>query len=393
MFFNVPAHGHINPTLPVVAALVERGAQVEYHATPPFRPAIEGAGAQFTDLSPWLPADASPPDPNHIRLADMLLRATETILEALLPRLLAAPPDVIVHDSLCPWGAALARLSGVRAVGSVTTFVLSAGLVLGTPALAGEAWRTLAGSGPARRAFRSVAGRLRQRYGLHIRSPLQVLSVHAPVNVVYTSRTLQPAGHRVPPTFHFVGPSLPPQRPARAASAGPPLIYVSLGTLLNAAPDFYRACVGAFRDEPVEVIMSVGQTVDPSSLGPLPGHISVRPSVPQLEVLSRAGVFVTHGGMNSVHEALAYGVPMLLVPQGSDQHLVAARVRDRGAGRVLQRRAATAEDVRAHVRALWSDPRYAAASAAAGQEALHLGGAVRAAEVILARSLGALAAP
>ena len=117
------------------------------------------------------------------------------------------------------------------------------------------------------------------------------------------------------------------------------------------------------------------------------------PSVPQLEVLSRAGVFVTHGGMNSVHESLAYGVPMLLVPQGSDQHLVAARVRDRGAGRVLGRRAVTADALRDHVRVLWSDPRYAAASTAAGQEALHLGGALRAAEVILAQSLGASPVP
>ena len=79
------------------------------------------------------------------------------------------------------------------------------------------------------------------------------------------------------------------------------------------------------------MIVSTGQT-DPAALGPLPANVLARRSVPQPEVLARAALFVTHGGMNSVNEAMYAGVPMLVVPQGADQPMVARRVVELGAG-------------------------------------------------------------
>jgi len=54
-FFSIPAHGHVNPTLPVVSELVSRGHAVRYYETPEFRERIEAAGAQFVDISPYMP--------------------------------------------------------------------------------------------------------------------------------------------------------------------------------------------------------------------------------------------------------------------------------------------------------------------------------------------------
>ena len=81
--FNVPAHGHTNPTLPVVSELVRRGAHVQYFTTPEFRAAVTASGAELVDVSPLLPLDADRPYPNHFDLADSLLQATEQIVEAL----------------------------------------------------------------------------------------------------------------------------------------------------------------------------------------------------------------------------------------------------------------------------------------------------------------------
>jgi UDP:flavonoid glycosyltransferase YjiC (YdhE family) len=43
-------------------------------------------------------------------------------------------------------------------------------------------------------------------------------------------------------------------------------------------------------------------------------RVSVFKSVPQLEILSRADLFITHGGFNSIKESIFYTVPMLVFP-------------------------------------------------------------------------------
>lgn len=386
--FNVPAHGHTNPTLPVVSELVRRGSYVQYFTTPEFRAAVTAAGAEFIDVSPLLPLDADRPYPNHFNLADTLLSATEQIVDALLPKLRTDPPNVIVHDSMCPWGKVLAQLLNVPSVGSVTTFVLSPLAAISSPALVGEVLRMWLGSVEARRSFRTTARRLRARYSQAFPSPLGVLSQFGTTNVVYTSRALQPASRWLGRNFVFVGPSLPEQSAQLdfALRVDHPLVYVSLGTLLNDAPAFFRACFDAFDGQDVHVVMAIGRTVNRADLGAVPTNVVIRPHVPQLAVLAQASAFVTHGGMNSVHEALAHGVPMLVVPQGSDQMLVGKRVQAVGAGRMLARQDVTASALREGVQRLLGDDQVSAATKRVGREALALGGAQRAAEVILSAS-------
>ena len=71
--------------------------------------------------------------------------------------------------------------------------------------------------------------------------------------------------------------------------------------------------------------------------GEIPDNVLVRPRVPQLDVLERADVFVTHGGMNSTMEALYYGVPLVVVPQMADQYMIADRVETLGVGQSIDK--------------------------------------------------------
>ena len=108
---------------------------------------------------------------------------------------------------------------------------------------------------------------------------------------------------------------------------GQPLIYASLGTLVNGLTNVYDKileAVGEFPD--MQLVLSVGKNVNPDDLGPIPSNTIVVRVAPQLELLKRAALCLTHAGLNTALEALAQGVSMVAIPIGYDQPGVAARI-------------------------------------------------------------------
>lgn len=81
-------------------------------------------------------------------------------------------------------------------------------------------------------------------------------------------------------------------------------------------------------------------------LGVIPANFHIYPSVPQLEVLKAADVFITHGGLNSVTESLYYGVPMVVIPFVTDQPTNAAQIKSLGLGTRLEYKKLTSEVLR-----------------------------------------------
>jgi MGT family glycosyltransferase len=219
------------------------------------------------------------------------------------------------------------------------------------------------------------------------------------LNIVHTSREFQPCAATFDERFLFAGPSVEAraerERFAWEDAPSSPLIYVSLGTIFNTNAAFYRQCFEAFRDEDVRLVVSIGQTLSPESLGRAPRNVMVRSWVPQLDVLRQAAVFVTHGGMNSVSESLHYGVPVVVVPQMGEQELVASQVERLGAGVRLRRDSVTPASLQAAVGRLLADRSFRERAAAIGQSFTAAGGAERAADAVLAftrRSRGAITA-
>jgi UDP:flavonoid glycosyltransferase YjiC (YdhE family) len=68
--------------------------------------------------------------------------------------------------------------------------------------------------------------------------------------------------------------------------------------------DFYQMCFDAFAQTEWQVVLSFGTRIDPAALKEPPANFLIAPHVPQLEVLSRADLFISHGGMNSTMESL-----------------------------------------------------------------------------------------
>lgn len=126
--------------------------------------------------------------------------------------------------------------------------------------------------------------------------------------------------------------------------------------------------------------MSLGNRLAPESLGSLPANVIVRPYVPQSEVLRRADLFINHGGVNSAHQALYYGVPLLFFPQQVEHALAAARIAELGAGQLIPK--PSVSTLRASASRLLSDESYRRQAAALGTGLKAAGGVQRAADAI-----------
>ncbi|GIH22666.1 oleandomycin glycosyltransferase [Acrocarpospora phusangensis] len=377
-FLNIAMHGHVNPTLPVVAELVRRGHSVTYHTSPMYSEQIAAAGATVR-LYPG--GDQPLPDPpTPVTMLDGLARTAVGLLPAVLSDLRDVRPDLIVHGAACPWGAVAARELGVPAAALFTTFAFNRY----APSPTHASWDLLAA---AAIRPRNVQRYLRSRWGLHRRYDtrglplLDLANVRQPLNLIFTSRAFQPHADAFDRSFRFVGPSLGarPPVPFPAGRLRDPVLYASLGTVFNAGPGLLRTFAAALAPLGGTVIVSTGAT-DPVALGPLPDNVFAHRFVPQPEVLARAALFVTHGGMNSVNEAMYAGVPMLVVPQGADQPLVARRVAELGAGLSIRTEDATVGAVNALARRLLHEPCFRAAAATLRIAQREAGGYLRAAD-------------
>ena len=141
-----------------------------------------------------------------------------------------------------------------------------------------------------------------------------------------------------PKEFHYTGPfhdgagrmdvDFPWER-----LTGEPLIYASMGTMLNDLADVFRTITAATaRHKGVQLVLSVGDQLDPEQIGSLPSNTILVEHAPQLELLKRASVCITHAGLNSVLESLAQGVPQVAIPVTVDQPGVAARIAQKKTG-------------------------------------------------------------
>jgi MGT family glycosyltransferase len=114
---------------------------------------------------------------------------------------------------------------------------------------------------------------------------------------------------------------------------GEPLIYASMGTLMNGLTDVYRTVIAAAAQRKgVQLVLSIGDQLDPEQIGPLPNNTILVQRAPQLELLKRASVCITHAGLNTVLESLTQGVPQVAIPVTVDQPGVAARIAEKKTG-------------------------------------------------------------
>ena len=213
----------------------------------------------------------------------------------------------------------------------------------------------------------AYAKRLRKRYGLRDLGLLSVLMNRGDYNLCGYARLFQPGGRGFGGEYRFVGPLSVHRKIGQQndfscwdEDVSTPLIYISLGTVFHQNEEFLRTVVeqlglrtgnrlterlertgggcpaglggGRSRGESFRVVL----VWSGDETRAFPENFTVRPFVNQNEILKHAALFITAGGMNSLHEALYFGVPCLMCPQQGEQRLNARRFERLGFGKILQ---------------------------------------------------------
>ena len=354
--FCIPAYGHTNPMLPVAAELVRRGHSVRFYSFDEFAEKISNTGAQFISCDRFLPAlnEEEEKGIRNVSSTEMTiqdLRITAAMDAFLKEELTAFRPDVIYTDSVCFWGKLNAMKYQIPMVVSTSTFAfnaLSSRYMKNSPA---EIMDLVFGLGKINKEMRKL-----EPYGYHVKNVLSLIQNDNDTDtIVYTTRRFQPYAESFSDHYEFVGPSVfSDEEPVKEKDR--PLVYISMGTVINDRPDFYHKCMEALKDMDIDVIISCGRAVDIASLGTIPANVSVFPYVDQLAVLAKADAFISHCGMNAVYESLYMATPLVLYPQTNEQKAVAKRAAELGTGILLEDD--SAEGIRTAVRKILAEPSY-----------------------------------
>jgi MGT family glycosyltransferase len=390
LFVNIPAHGHVNPTLPLAAELVARGEKVDYALTADFEPAVRQAGARLLPYDSTLPTALAPSVDRTaaFQLPAKLLEDTLHVLPQLLDAVAADPPDYVLHDPFSVTARLLADRLGVPRMQMHCTYVFS------ESSMQHPAFRRISewaqGARPSEE-FEKARREVAEQFGVEPPGMRDIFMGAAPFNVVFLPRAFQPGGEAFDGRWAFVGPSIGPRGDGQDGLLGEldgigegPLLFVSLGTVFNEQAGFYRTVLEAFAGTEWKVLLAVGGRIDVEAVGTPPPNAIVRRHVPQIDVLARARAFVTHGGMNSTMEAIVAEVPLVVVPQMPEQGVTADRVAELGLGVQLDPEKVTPSSLVEAVTKVASDGNVRSQLAAMRQASDDAGGPARAAGQILA---------
>ncbi len=375
VFFNLPAHGHVNPTIKIVRELIGNGHDVIYYCFDEFKTKIEETGAIYISCDKYLSKDlfekATKSTPQILAIPIMLMQTTINMESKCLYELRKIKPDCIIYDSMTLWGRLFAEKLGILHISSTTTFIFNKSMTKRIPMPKQFLLNSVPQSIPSFPTYLKLKNKLSKAYNINSLYDM-ALSKDDEKIITYTSKLLQ---SYITPTSNikFVGTTIDlPTRIARPKNCSPKNIFISLGTINNQNTQFYQNCFKALQNYNANIIMSVGKLTDINSLGKIPSNFTVKNFVNQIEVLKTTDVFLTHGGMNSVNEALAHGIPLIVFPQQPEQTLVANQIASFGAG--IRLKDPTVDNILTSINKVLINKKYAAQASLIAIEFRELGG-------------------
>ena len=384
VFFNLPgASGHVNPAIGIVEALIENGEEVIFYAGEEFRERFTEMGAEFRSYRKWTEHEIT--DEITHDLLPIVLAQFHMMIDIINPLLELTKedaPDYIMYDSVCIWGKFISQSLGVPSISCITMIVSHPLILITDWRISLKVMKAVITGMPhtpwARRVLKETVESLGLEFPGAFYYMFDFFASIGDLNIIYNAREFQPYANSLVGEFKYIGTSFRENRDTSdfdlSTYKRSKLVYISMGTINFGTESFYRLCFEAFGNLDLDVILSVGTTTDIASLGAIPNNFTVRNSVPQLEILKQADLFISHGGMNSINESLYYGVPMVIVPQQFEQNYNARRMAKLGVATMLNTKKLSLKKLRHAADLVIENPEYKQKALTAGNILKESGG-------------------
>ena len=190
----------------------------------------------------------------------------------------------------------------------------------------------------------------------------------------------------LPGYFHYTGPLRNPSPHSVffpfEKLTGQPLIYASLGSVQNTKHELFHCIASACADLDVQLVITHGGGMSEATARSLPGSPLVVEYAPQLDVLAKASLTITHGGMNTVLDSLTHGVPLVAIPITFEQPGTGARIRWTGVGEVISLSTLNTNNLQAAIQTVLTNPVYSTNARRIQRSIQQAGGVKRAADII-----------
>jgi zeaxanthin glucosyltransferase len=399
--------GHLNPLIAVGLNLQERGHRITFFEKPKIERRIREAGlgfyaivqreSPFKGKGPAMPAGGVLSELATLRFnLRRIKHDLENYFKESEPALRETGVDALIVNEIAITGPTLAELLGLP------YFIVSTSVPHNFGWNAYPAWSGYRSRRSWYSAFqaavlevssvkmhgpiRSTVNRFRASRGL---APVSGINPSYPplAQITQLPKCLDVPRSSFPRYFRYTGPfdregSRPRIDFPWDRLDGRPLIYASLGTTRNAQADVLRLIAEACKEIDAQLVISLGGRFDAAAFGPWPGEPVVVEFAPQLEILKRASLVITHAGPNTVFETLMEGKPMVAIPVAHDQPAIAARLARLGIAEVLPIMRLSAGMIRRAAVKVLQDDSYRRAAEEMQKELRNLNGVQRAVEII-----------
>jgi MGT family glycosyltransferase len=265
---------------------------------------------------------------NYLEFGEILIDTATSLCGYLLNEIEKEKPDFILHSHLAVWGRLVANHFNIQVISLFSTFIMDKRIML---SYFRKHPKNCEGTEHLRSTIRfsRKLGQLYERLQLKAVPDIWDIYVnHKGLNLSFILENFQPDREILGPECKFIG--FPGRLHEKYAERD--VIYVSMGTILNRNLKFYKLCLKVLANLDRRCILVVGKSTNISSLGEIPDCVQVVPFADQVKALKRSMIFLTRGGMASVHEAIFAGTPMVVIPEMAEQQMTAQTVESLGIG-------------------------------------------------------------
>lgn len=366
LFLNMPAYGHVNPTLGIVDELVKQGESVTYLCTDEFKNEIEKAGAHFigyskenNPLTKRRKAASHMDANNFLDYVGEMINSSDSIIKDILCSIKDLKFDYMVYGAIFPVANIITQILKIPSISSFAIFATPKELMLQQKEFFDI---SLLKEHPVNAIYKQVSNQLKEKYNAKLPNKIfEMFFNKGDINIAYTSKYFVSHTEYYDDSFKFIGPPIYDRKenldfPFEKLE-GKKVVYISLGTVFNDTNmKLYDIFFKTFSNMDVIVVMAA-YNVDLSQFD-IPDNFIVRNYVPQSKILKYTDVAVTHAGMNSTNDLIYNNVPFVAIPIGADQPYMASRASELGAAISLDKDNITPEILRSSVKKVLSDHKY-----------------------------------